>query len=47
VFNELDKRDLNDANRQRLNEIGRKISAEKDKFIIANTDEQDHFWNSV
>lgn len=36
VFNELDKRDLSDANRNRLNEIGCKISIDKDRFIISD-----------
>ncbi len=36
VFNELDKRDLNASNRKRLNEIGKKISLDKDRFIVTN-----------
>lgn len=47
VFNELDKRELNNNNRKRLNEIGRKISAEKDQFIAADGNIDDHFWNNI
>lgn len=46
IFNELDKRDLNNSNRNRLNDIGHKISSEKDLFIIADTEENEKFWRS-
>lgn len=35
LFNELDDRDLSEGNRQRLKEIGIKIQADKDKFVVA------------
>ncbi|GAB5378785.1 MAG: hypothetical protein Alis2KO_01260 [Aliiglaciecola sp.] len=46
IFNELDKRDLNNANRKRLNEIGRRISANKEAFLLEG-DEDDDIWNSI
>ncbi|WJG10975.1 response regulator [Aliiglaciecola sp. LCG003] len=46
IFNELDKRELSESNRKRLNEIGKRISADKDAFIIqGEADEQ--VWTNI
>jgi DNA-binding response OmpR family regulator/gamma-glutamylcyclotransferase (GGCT)/AIG2-like uncharacterized protein YtfP len=46
IFNELDKRELSDSNRKRLTEIGKRISANKDTFIIEGSEEE-QVWNSI
>ncbi|GAA6186684.1 MULTISPECIES: response regulator [Alteromonadaceae] len=38
LFNELDKRELSNSNRKRLNEIGGRLSADKERFIIKDND---------
>jgi len=43
VFNELEKRDLSNSNRKRLNEIGRKISIDKDRFIVTDEAQNKNF----
>lgn len=46
IFNELDKRDLNNSNRKRLNEIGKKISENKDIFLLEGQ-EDDKIWGNI
>ncbi|GAC14214.1 response regulator [Aliiglaciecola lipolytica] len=46
LFNELDKRELSNDNRKRLNDIGRRISANKEQFIIEG-EEQNNQWEAI
>lgn len=46
IFNELDKRELNKSNRKRLNEIGKKISENKDIFLLEGQ-EDDKIWETI
>ncbi|GAA0857309.1 response regulator [Aliiglaciecola litoralis] len=46
LFNELDKRELSSSNRKRLNEIGRRISNNKDAYLVEGSDEES-IWEKI
>lgn len=46
VFTELEKRGLTGNNLKRLNEIGRKISLDKDAFLVSEIIDENSLWNA-